>query len=200
VTFEPGESPFHVKGASYLGYLTYLSNTLPGGVPAFLAALPTDKYRAFIGQRFLVGGWYDALPWPVLARAAARLSGESLIDHIDRASRDQFRRDVGGLYRAILRVVGPRIACDRLVRVTNQYFDFGPIHARSIENGRAILVRSGMPQGLCEWYGRVGASYGHAALRAAGARAVRARRRGARAAAPAGHLPARLEVRDGARK
>ena len=48
--YAPGESPFHVRGSTYLGICEHVKATLPGSMEAVNKAMPAGPHRSFIEQ------------------------------------------------------------------------------------------------------------------------------------------------------
>jgi len=165
VQFKPGTSAFHIKGNSYRGYFKFFASICTAKL---VDQLPTEDLRIFASQQFLPSSWYDFFPYVAICRAAARTTHEGYAEHIQRATRWQFKNDLNGIYRAILSVAGPRFVAGRVVQMTSSYFDFGhaqPLHsdANSFE-----AARFGMPHNMVEWYTHVSNAYLEEAVGAAG--------------------------------
>ncbi len=174
VPFEVGHSPFHIKGNSYRGHMRFIGQQIAGGLPAMLAALPSDPLRQFAGQTFLPGGWYDFLPYAAICRTSARIRGVTYLQHLDDATRWQFKDDLNGIYRTLLRVVGPRSVANRITIMASNFFDFGSAKAVLIEDKRFEAIRTGVPHSMIEWQSVVTSAYLEEAVSCAGGLRTRA--------------------------
>jgi hypothetical protein len=166
-----GESPFHVRGSTYAGMVTYANKYLPGGYAALVESIEDPELRSFAEHVFLPVAWYDVLPLIDLSRELARLEGRSVRDSVKRRAAFIAERDVTGLYRVLLRIVSPEFAMNRLQKAACRYFDFGV--AEELETGTGYSKgRFGkLPVGLTDWFGPMLEGYAGVVLRMAGATA-----------------------------
>ena len=56
-TQTPGQSPFNIRGHAYREFLGYVDEHVVGGRTALSGALPSEAFRAFLGQDFEPTGW-----------------------------------------------------------------------------------------------------------------------------------------------
>src|SRR6185312_17279254 len=102
-----GESAFHVKGVIYLGTRAFFDAQVPGGYAGLVSAIHDPALRAFFTQPFLASSWYDVLPVAPLIEIEARVMGLSLEDYLGRRTLFQADRDMGGVYKYLLRAAYP---------------------------------------------------------------------------------------------
>jgi hypothetical protein len=170
----PGQSPFQIKGNSYVGALAFYAEHAPGGVGAVLARLAHDPALvAFLRQRFREGALYDVLPMVPLHRAGAETLGRPVAATLEDLSEWQTRRDVNGIYRMLLRLPTPEALMERWARVSSQYFNFVRTEVRRLEPRAYEVSSSGVPEMLLPTYVAVVGAYTRTALLCAGARAPR---------------------------
>ena len=170
----PGQSPFHVRGSSYLRMRDYIDQKLPGGIEAVLARLEGAELRQFARQVFLPVSWYDALPLLPLSDAIAAVEGRPYADSVRHRAVLAAESDLSGLYRVLLKVVSPELAIERLQRTLMRYFDFGRIDGMVTTRGRSEGRLSGFPAPLVRWFAPMVTGYAPEVLRAAGAIGARA--------------------------
>ncbi len=173
--FRPGESPFHVRGSTYLGMREYVDKHVPGGIGAVQARLSDDELREFAAQTFLPVSHYDALPIRPISEAIAAVEGIPYGDSVRRRAAMVAERDLKGLYRLLLSVVSPELVAERLQRLGMRYFDFGRVDVVSAAKGRSDAKMSGIPAPLALWLGHMISGYAVVALKAAGAASPRTR-------------------------
>ncbi len=171
--FPPGESPFRVKGISYKSFLEHMEVRAPGGAAAVIAALPDPALRAFFGQRFLVGSWYDILPIAPLHATAAKLLGMSEEAFGRMQSRYQADKDINGIYRILLKLASPAGLLQRMPALTAQYQDFSRSSVEMVDKKSARAVYEGMPRMLLPWYLPATEAYTVRVLECAGAKRPR---------------------------
>lgn len=169
----PGASPFHVKGVLYRGTQEYFAKEVPGGIEALYAQLADDPaLLAFIQQTFLPSSWYDVLPAARLIRAEARAVGLTLARYLRLRTRYQAERDIGGVYRVLLKLASPDLVANRLPRLMAQMFDFGTTDTRVLATGHLDMRMRAFPAALVDWYVGCFGVYADVALRLAGAQNV----------------------------
>lgn len=168
-----GDSPFHVKGIAYRNAMAHMDEVVPGGSAAVLRAIDDDALRAFASQVFVAGGWYDVLPFVAIDTAAARLIGLPLHTFVRGASEAQAQRELSGLYRTFIKLLGASTVASVLPRLAAQYYDFGTV-AVEVESRTEVTVSYGkIPELLRDWLPTVGTAYLGVALELAGMRDVR---------------------------
>lgn len=173
--FLPGESPFHVRGSTYLGMRAFVDQRVPGGLATVLPRLPDDAHRAFMSQMFLPVAYYDALPIRPISEAIAEAQGVSYVESVRSRGVLVAQRDLGGLYKVLLKVVSPELVAERLQRVALRYVDFGAVEIVSSGTGRSEGRMEQIPAPIAVWLAPMLSGYGTQALRAAGAVAPRVR-------------------------
>lgn len=168
-----GASPFRCKGLIYRDVCLDAMGTDAARRARYLEALGDDSLRQFASQIFLAGGWYDILPAARMSDAAARANGLPVEEHLQASALAAARRDVSGLYRAILKVMSPKLVAQGMIRISSRYFDFGALSIQSEESTRVLGLRTGVPAAIAHWYGTVSSAYLKCVLEQAGARDVR---------------------------
>ncbi len=151
VPFQPGESPFRLKGASFRESLGFYAS-LPGGTDAIMSALPDDAHRSYFQQPFTASGWYDVFAMAQLDFAAAAVARVSPFTMIQRASVDQARSSITGIHRGLLAILSPKQVAWALPRVMASFFDFAQCTTRGDGDGRVVGTCQGVPKLLCGWY------------------------------------------------
>ena len=170
--FEPGGSPFRIKGVAYRGHVEYCDRFVPGGHRAALEALGRPAVREFFDQPFLASSYYDVFPLAMAGIGCSRALGVSFLDFVAQRSRWQAAEDVKGVYRLVLKVAAPQMLASRLPRFIAQYFDFGGVELVDVQPGRVSAMRTGIPAPLAEWYIAVSEPYVEVILEKAGAKNV----------------------------
>lgn len=173
--YKPGTSPFHVRGSTYVGMQKYVAESVPGGFGAVIAHIRDDDLRAFAQQVFLPVAWYDALPIPSIAEAIAEVERRPMADSVRDRGVIIARRDLGSLYKLMLKVVSPNLVMDRLQRASVRYFDFGHADVLPSRPGRSQARISGFPSPLTVWFIPMLEGYASVLLEAAGAGSPRVR-------------------------
>jgi hypothetical protein len=170
--FEAGTSPFHIKGVAYLGHTAYADGFIPGGAQAVADAFHDPALRAFFRQPFLAASWYDALPIVPVWHVCARLLGLNDHDFLRVRTQHQAERDIGGVYRFLLKLASAEAVALRVPWVVQRYFDFGTTEASVVAPGLVRAVVSGVPAILVPWLRVVSETYLRVALELAGAKTV----------------------------
>ncbi len=168
IPFPAGTSPFRQKGTGYLGDLEYFAAKVPGGPGAVLRGVVDEGTRAFLSQRFSAAEWYDAFPNVYLQLVAARLCGLSLEEHRRRVGAFHANA-LGGMYRALLRVVSNENVAIWGPRAMALYWDFGKTETRVTGLKEVVAIRHGTPKALLQWTAWAAAGFADATLRLAGA-------------------------------
>jgi hypothetical protein len=151
VPFQPGESPFRLKGAAFRESLA-LYASLPGGLEAVMRALPNDAHRRFFTQPFTASGWYDVFAMAQLDFAAAAVAGVSPFTIIQRASVDQARNAITGIHRGLINIMSTKQVGWALPRVMASFFDFTQCTTQGKDDGTVTGICHGVPKVLCAWY------------------------------------------------
>lgn len=168
----PGQSPFHVRGSTYLGIREYIDRHIPNGLPAVLAHLPDTAHREFASQTFLPVAMYDALLIRPYTEATAAVEGKPYAASVTSRAKTIAQRDVAGLYRLLLRAVSPATAAERLQRAALRYFDFGSFAIVETSKQHCTILQSGWPAFLMPWFTAMIEGYAKVVLEAAGGRLV----------------------------
>jgi hypothetical protein len=168
--FAPGESPFHVKGGIYLGTHRYFATEVEGGLDALWSQVADPALLAFMQQKFLPSSWYDVLPVYELIRAESRATRKTVARYLKDRATYQVERDIGGVYRFLLKIVSAESIALRLPRMLTQVLDFGKHDATQVAPGRVEAQLTGYPAMLWEWYATAFQVYAERALTLAGAR------------------------------
>lgn len=167
--FAPGEGPFRIKGTGYRGHLEYVQACVPGGTKGMIERFDDPRLARFFEQPFLAASLYDLYPLVAAAGTCAAASGLSPRDFVDRRSRAQAPKDVGGVYRFLLAMVPTQSVARRVPQLFTQVFDFGRADVLREGAGEVDTAFDGIPSALAPWFGQVFTSYGEAALVASGA-------------------------------
>lgn len=150
--FPPGKSPFRQKGHVYRITLYNLGAYIDGGAPAVIAKIEDPMVRAFLEQAFMPGSWYDVFPMIALVVQTARMLGVPYFRAVSDLSRMMAEADMNGIYRTILRVVGPHLLAPKLPRIQAQYLEFGSLKQGETRDGYCEVIRTGHPLILVHWY------------------------------------------------
>ncbi len=175
--FEPGTSPFHLKGIVYRGHVEYADKHIPGGLAAVNAGFRNRALASFYEQRFLAASWYDALPIIAVAHVCARLTKKTSGDFLRERTQHQARQDIHGVYRMILKLASAEAVAMRMPRAFSQYLDFGVTEVSVTSPGVITVEQVGAPLIMAPWLSVVGDEYMRVALELAGAKSVQIRRR-----------------------
>jgi hypothetical protein len=168
--FRPGESPFRVKGTICRGCVDYIAEHVKGGMPAVLAALPTDAFRRCFEQPFLASALYDVFVLDALLRAASRVVGQNYEAFLNQAFDAQAARDQRGVYKLLLRAISPEMLVRRLPSIGSQLFSFTSSEVRELAPGHWENAISGVPVLLRTVYCESSGAFVSRALRTTGAR------------------------------
>lgn len=168
--YTPGESPFHVRGSTYLHVREYAVGTVPGGMEAVAAALP-GAHRDFVVQAFTADDWYDALPLRPLTERMATLEGRSWEESVRARAEAKARRDYGGLGGRLRRVGNsPDKVLEKFQHTALGAFNFGQAELVPPEGSRVRLVFHEIPQPLGSWFLAMMRGYAVVMLDSAGGR------------------------------
>jgi hypothetical protein len=167
--FPVGASPFRQKGNAFLGDIEYFATSIPGGYGAVLKAISDESTRAYLSQKFLASEWYDAFPNLYLQLAAARLRGISFEEHRRRTGA-YHAEALGGVYRALLRVVSNENVATWGPRMASLYWDFGKTETHATGPREVRGIRRGTPKALLQWLVWAVCGFADTTLRLAGAR------------------------------
>ncbi len=134
--------------------------------------LPDPRLLAFARQKFLPSSWYDVLPVAQLIHSEARAARQTLRVYLRARSAYQARKDIGGVYRFLLRLASPEMVASRLPRLLSQIFDFGEAETHIVNPTHMAATLTGYPAVLWEWYSIAFEVYCETALKLAGASRV----------------------------
>jgi hypothetical protein len=163
-----GESPFHIKGNSYRGFVVNAEAAV--GLDSLCEALADDGLASFVRQPFLATGRYDILPFVPLTHALARMRGARFDEFVRASTTAQARYDSTRVYKLIFDAHAPEEVVVRVARFNAQVYDFGEFAAHAPEPGRIVLEFSFIPTFLDPWFRPMHVAYGQEALRIAGAK------------------------------
>ena len=168
---------FNAKGLVFQGALAFYDQTIAGGGAAVLEAVstmqPSVGLRAFLGQSFVAGGWYDVMPILPLSVAAAHVAGVAHQRLIRDNAAWMARRDLNGVYKAVVRLASVEMVAKRLPALSLRYFDFGGTGETTSTAKSMTAVRTGIPQRLGDWFMHCTEGFVPVALALAGAKDVR---------------------------
>jgi hypothetical protein len=150
--YAPGESPFHVRGSTYLGMRDHVKANIPGGMDAVANALPDGPHREFVRQMFLAVGWYDALPIRPITEVIAKLERRPWDESVRARAQQVAVRDLTIIHRVLLAASSPERVVEKLQRAALQYFDFGQTEIVDNQPGQSKFVLRGVPQPLGAWF------------------------------------------------
>lgn len=171
--FPPGEGPFRIKGGAYRGHLDYVAEHVPGGVEEMLRGFRDPALATFFTQKFLPSTYYDILPLVVAGYVCARQSRKTYSEFLRIRARYQAQKDIGGVYRMLLKMVSPMSAVERLPALMAQYMDFASDRQFEKQGDRKVeLSGRGIPQLIAPWFSTVMEAYIDVVLTAAGGRGV----------------------------
>jgi hypothetical protein len=174
----PQGSPFRTKGLVYQGAREYWEQRVPGGVVAIertVTATGDAELARFLATRFVPSAWYDALPIAPLSAVAARLLGIPHAQLVRDNAAWLAKRDLHGVYRAILALASVESVALRLGKLSMRYFDFGRADAARTGDKVVESRRFGIPAPLAPWFLFASEGYVPVALMLAGAKNVRLR-------------------------
>ncbi|MCC6808992.1 MAG: hypothetical protein IT381_16305 [Deltaproteobacteria bacterium] len=169
INFQPGKSPFRIKGGAYLGTRRQYDSLVPGGYLAVANALPNGMLTAFAMQDFFASNWYDVFPMAVMDSTAIGLTERGVDSFLQDCANLQASLDASGVYRLALRAASPAVRLmplqfiKRMVSFSHHYFSFGRSEARPLGDKVIEVVSDGLAHALADWFQR-GAAYYIAAL------------------------------------
>jgi hypothetical protein len=181
-----GESPYHVKGNVYIGTKVFFETKVEGGIEALYSAIDDPQLLAFIQQKFLPVAWYDVLPAVPLIRAEAKAMGLTVKRYLQLRSAYQAQRDLGGVYRTVLKLASVETVALKLPRLFAQIFDFGSSDTRVVGDGHVQGFVLDFPPSLYDWFAISMEVYAQQVMQLAGAREAVTSSRRVRAVAEAG--------------
>lgn len=174
--FRPGEGPFRMKGGAFRGHLEYVAEHVPGGVEEMLKGFRDPALVAFFQQKFLPSTFYDIIPLVVAGYVCARQSRKSFSEFLRMRSRWQAQKDIGGVYKMLLKMVSPLSAIERLPAVMAQYMDFATGRDFAKLGPKSVELRAhGVPMILGPWFTTVMETYSEVVLTASGGKNVLSR-------------------------
>jgi hypothetical protein len=175
IPFVPGAGPFRCKGILYVDTIAFIDENIRGGRAALIRGMPDGDMRFFLGQSFLVGGWYDLFPLLMLQSAAAVATGEPFLHIVRKVARFQIPRQFRGLYKYLLKMASPDMMMRNLPRVTNAYFDFVRVEVEEVRPRTYRSLGCGVPAEAASAYMASTEISVTTALEIAGAREIRHR-------------------------
>lgn len=164
------ESPFKTKGNLYQGTIAFFQHNCPGGFAALVQAAEDPQLKDFLSQSFLTGGMYEVMLVPELIELEARVMRLELGKYLDKRTRWQADRDIGGVYRMLLKLASPETVAARLPKVMTQTFNFGRPTTVEVGPRHFTTEMAGVPVPLRYWLETCIAIYVETALAMAGAK------------------------------
>ncbi len=169
----PGTSPFRAKGTTYSGHIQWVSETYPGGLPAYLKALDFDpQLVAFHSQKFLAPGWYDFMPLVCAGVTCAKAMNMGFEEFIAYRARNQPELDLRGVYKLLLAVTPNSFLARKLATVLARYFDFGEPVVIEEQVGHVVCEVRQVPQMFASWMRACFTGFLQTVLETGGAKAV----------------------------
>lgn len=170
-----GASPFHAKGLVFQGAREVLDRNARGGAAAVVEAIRREDggLARYLDGPFTAGSWYDALPLSPLIQSAARVRGITAGKATREVAAHLARRDLRGVYRAILQAGSLDAVALRLPELTLRYFDFGEVQVSRTGAQTTQVRRSGIPDLLVPFMASFVEGFTPAALALVGAVDVR---------------------------
>jgi hypothetical protein len=165
----PGSGPFHIKGLAIHGLLAYVAQKIPGGTARVIESIADPRVRQYVKQPFLAASRYDIVPYLHLAAAAAAAAGAPPKRFLAEQCAWQAERDVGGVYRLLLKVASPETVAHRLGLAWGRYFDFARLDVVSVTPGCVVLSVRELPSILLPWYRSGACAAGDTVIALAGA-------------------------------
>jgi hypothetical protein len=159
-----------VKGNVYAATKVFFETKVEGGLEALYAAIDDPALVTFIQQKFLPVAWYDVLPAVPLIRAEAKVIGLTTKRYLQLRSAYQAQRDLGGIYRTVLKLATIETIALKLPQLFTQVFDFGSADARLLRPGHVQAFVLDFPPPLYEWFATALEVYAQQVMRLAGAR------------------------------
>lgn len=194
-----GESPFRVKGLVYQGLAEYFEKKVPGGNEAVVARAAredtTGTVGRFLATTFVPGSWYDALPLATLTEAGSRVRGATHAKVVREAAAFVARRDLGGVYRALLVAAKPEAVASRLPGLAMRYFEFGSADGTLVGPQTMVARRGGVPEVFARWLVWATEGFVPTALSMAGALDVRVTASEPRRESNPGQMTVQIEFR-----
>ena len=149
--FPPGTSPFHTLGVAYTGLLEFVTRKIPGGVPAFIKAMPTPSLARFFEQPFSSSRNYDVVPLPYAGATIARMRGISFADQLRDSNRIAARAGFAKAYSTLLRTIRSDTLVLALPRAVAILHDFGKVKVEVASPHCVEGARAGLPHVLVAW-------------------------------------------------
>jgi hypothetical protein len=147
-----------------------VTEKVPGGLPAVVAALDGNDLKRYFDQSFLASTWYDVFPFNAFLMAAARVVGLKFDVFLNQAFDAQAERDQRGVYKLLLSAIYPEMLVKRLPRIGSQLFSFTTSEVRELGPGHWENAISGVPLQLQTVYCESSGAFVSRALRTTGAR------------------------------
>jgi hypothetical protein len=151
VGFAPGESPFRVRGNTYVFHQDYVREHLPGGLEAQREALGALGKHDFFDTLFLANGWYDVFPLVAMGYACAEVARTSFEAFITQRAEDQVVKDLKFFRRMLVKLASPVAVASRLPGIAASYFEFATMREPVVEDNMARSVMSGVPELIADW-------------------------------------------------
>ena len=173
IPFEPGESPFKIKGVAVRGVFERDKDN-PRGIGWCLTQLKDPRLKAYMSQHFLASGWYDIFAFLAVADLRPRAAGATTPAEYARYVRDQGYQQAGidmkGLFQVLLHLITPNMVGQRVVTIAGKYFDFGKTEMTLGASKHHEGLRSGLPRAILYWHTPALAGYVERVIEIAGAK------------------------------
>lgn len=174
VNYPVGDSPFQVKGVTYVYHGVYVREELPGGVAAQREALGALAESPFWETQWKAAVTYDLLPLIAAGYACAEVLGMDTMEFVRMRAEHQAEHDMTSARRFLLSVLTPRMLAKRLPYLSSQFFTFGEPGAEPLPDGARMWLR-GVPPIIAPWVAAVCEGFMAHSLRATGAKSVSVR-------------------------
>ncbi len=171
--FPVGEGPFRARGLAYTSALKYLEKRLPGGRPAFNAALGADPTRGFYDQLFLAIADYDIGPLLRLYKIVAAIEGTPIDRFIAERAAWSGGADTKGVWKRPLSGDSIAEVAERLQFAFNRYFPPCQANVRKATATSFEGELTRLPACMNGLYVQSTVGFYRGALEGAGAREVR---------------------------
>lgn len=138
---------YNVKGTHVSTSRAWLDQRLGEGTYA--------KFEAEVGvpwdARVLPSGWYDVFALLKLVEHGTRRLHVSIYDAYTEIAANNATQDLTTIYRAFLRLAGPRGLLNATPTLWRNYISFGEVKKVANETGLHIAQLHGLPNSVLEW-------------------------------------------------
>ena len=127
----------------------------------------------FLKKDFFPTEMYDIFPLVKYSYFNALIQGEDFYQSVADTAANALIRDLTGLYKVLLAVVGPGRMLNQLAKITTRYYNFSPPRVEYLTLKSSVFVREDFPVLLLPWYMPVADGYGKIAMKKAGGKNVK---------------------------